>query len=514
MNKSPVKLITMTIAIALLILPTVQAADIVLSDACSLADAIKAANSDEAVGKCPAGDGTDTIRVTADIRLRAALPEISSAIVIEGEDFRISGAMEHRVFSVGPDGELSINNLHLLDGKAHDCRWLDGNEDLVVDEDSACGGAILNLGMIYISDAMLSDSTSESRGGGIYNSSVGNIVLSNSTLAANSSWRGGAIYNHGDLQISDSVFSDNTADEYGGAIENRGRLHIVNSSFSENSAKLGGAIENDRMLSIIDSYFSNNRSFPGYAGGAIYNADAGELRIIDSSFTGNSARGGEGGAIKNHRDGQATIQSSYFVGNTSEDGGAISNSHRSELNVANSSFRGNSAAKDRFGDGGAIVNSHSGDFTIVNSIVTGNSAGSGGGGIVIYSGEATLTHVTLTRNRAEMGGGLYVDDAPIVRLRNSIIAGNRGLGDCSGSIDTYSTNLIQDGSCNPTISADPLFDKLVRSDDGSPEYFPLQEGSPAIDAADSLFCPDTDIIGTPRPQGAGCDIGAYEMPTK
>ncbi len=36
-------------------------------------------------------------------------------------------------------------------------------------------------------------------------------------------------------------------------------------------------------------------------------------------------------------------------------------------------------------------------------------------------------------------------------------------------------------------------------------------GSPAIDAAPVAGCPGTDLAGTPRPQGVGCDIGAFEV---
>jgi uncharacterized protein (TIGR03382 family) len=38
----------------------------------------------------------------------------------------------------------------------------------------------------------------------------------------------------------------------------------------------------------------------------------------------------------------------------------------------------------------------------------------------------------------------------------------------------------------------------------------LRAGSPAIDAGDPTGAPAVDIVGTPRPQGAGYDIGAYE----
>ena len=40
----------------------------------------------------------------------------------------------------------------------------------------------------------------------------------------------------------------------------------------------------------------------------------------------------------------------------------------------------------------------------------------------------------------------------------------------------------------------------------------LVAGSPAVDAGTATDAPATDIVGTPRPQGAGYDIGAYELP--
>lgn len=39
----------------------------------------------------------------------------------------------------------------------------------------------------------------------------------------------------------------------------------------------------------------------------------------------------------------------------------------------------------------------------------------------------------------------------------------------------------------------------------------LKKESPALDAGSSESAPETDIAGTPRPQGAAVDIGAYEM---
>jgi hypothetical protein len=45
----------------------------------------------------------------------------------------------------------------------------------------------------------------------------------------------------------------------------------------------------------------------------------------------------------------------------------------------------------------------------------------------------------------------------------------------------------------------------------SPAGVPLA-GSPAIDGAPAAGCPADDLLGTSRPQGAGCDIGAVEVP--
>jgi parallel beta-helix repeat protein len=42
-------------------------------------------------------------------------------------------------------------------------------------------------------------------------------------------------------------------------------------------------------------------------------------------------------------------------------------------------------------------------------------------------------------------------------------------------------------------------------------HFELTSGSPAIDAGASLLDVPADIVGTPRPQGAAWDIGAYEF---
>jgi hypothetical protein len=122
--------------------------------------------------------------------------------------------------------------------------------------------------------------------------------------------------------------------------------------------------------------------------------------------------------------------------------------------------------------------------------------------------------VTLSNTTAS--GGLVNSCAggqAILALSNSIVAGQ-----CSGSFTSLGYNMIGNTSgCSFTpgpgdlVNVDPMLGPL--QDNGGPTLTQaLLPGSPAIDAG-SPACPppDTDQRGVPRPQGAACDIGAYEF---
>ena len=80
---------------------------------CTLSDALRAANADMERGECPAGDGADTITLTADITLEGELPRIISDITIDGAGFTISGDGEWRVFYVDLGGSLTLQNIQV-----------------------------------------------------------------------------------------------------------------------------------------------------------------------------------------------------------------------------------------------------------------------------------------------------------------------------------------------------------------------------------------------------------------
>jgi hypothetical protein len=205
-------------------------------------------------------------------------------------------------------------------------------------------------------------------------------------------------------------------------------------------------------------------------------------------------------------------------------GGAIYS--RLTLQLSNSTFVNNSAFSGGavYVDGGIFINPDS-SRTIINNTFVANNAnevnGQGGGlynnGSISNSpGEniLVLSNNTFSGNGAYQGGGMY--NFGSLSFRNNIFADSTSGGDCVsspivGGTITDSNNLIEDGvPCFSAsfISGDPLLGPLA--DNGGPTLtMAPQSGSPAIDAGTAV-CVSTDQRGVTRPQGAACEIGAYE----
>jgi hypothetical protein len=107
-----------------------------------------------------------------------------------------------------------------------------------------------------------------------------------------------------------------------------------------------------------------------------------------------------------------------------------------------------------------------------------------------------------------------------INLTNSIVANNQWIGCYLGwfggtpTLAADHNNVFTDDTCSPgtndVIVTAPLLDSLA--DNGGPTLtHALLAGSPAIDAGDDAVCPETDQRGVSRPQGAACDVGAYEL---
>jgi beta-glucanase (GH16 family) len=228
-----------------------------------------------------------------------------------------------------------------------------------------------------------------------------------------------------------------------------------------------------------------------------------------------------GAGIYNGTDAVLTLTDSTVADNTSvnQPGGGIYGFFGSDITITRSTVSGNES-----GDVAGGLRSL-GDATIVNSTFSGNvSTVWHGGGIFHTDGSLTVTNSTFAENVAPAGtaSGILVASfgAPAdATLTNNVLQGHDDAVACAiegggaATITSGGGNVISDGSCNPEAADQSSTDALLGplGDNGGPTLtHVLLEGSPAIDAAGADACPATDQRGIPRPQGSGCDAGAFE----
>ncbi len=207
-----------------------------------------------------------------------------------------------------------------------------------------------------------------------------------------------------------------------------------------------------------------------------------------------------------------TVENFIVENSISTNGGAIY-LENANLTLKRSTLRNNVAVNH-----GAGVFIDNGSATIINSTLSGNRAGADGGGIYAALNSAatvTLQNSTIAYNQAANGGGINRSNGTYT-LTNTIVANNTATTsgpDCSGTIATANYNIIKNmAGCTITsgdhnLNVDPLLDGNLT---GVMFVHRPMTGSPAIDAGASTGCPATDEVGTMRPQGAACDIGAVE----
>jgi chitodextrinase len=296
-------------------------------------------------------------------------------------------------------------------------------------------------------------------------SSAGGLTLNALTLsnglANNGAQGGGAIFSHGSLSVSASTFTGNsspsTSGTSGGAINSSGVLTVTTSTFTNNSGQEGGAVFNQKTATVTNSTFTNNHALI-YGGGALLNAA-----------------------------GTSTLVADTFVGNTGPGGGAIDND--AVVNVSDSTFYR-------------------------------NTGGSNGGGGVENFGTVAITQSTFSGNTSPYGANIFNYQGFTLSISMSILADGQIGGNCGGMgpIIDQGYNIDTGSACNFTGTNHSLSNtqpnlEALASNGGPTQTMALPPGSQAIDAIPTATpgCSGTkDQRGISRPQGAGCDIGAYE----
>ncbi len=227
----------------------------------------------------------------------------------------------------------------------------------------------------------------------------------------------------------------------------------------------GGAIYNSGHLSVFKSTIRENF---GREGGGIYNANT--MTLSDVTIDSNQDYFGLPGGAGIYNEGVATI---------------------TNTTISHNGFNPAQPADGIFNNG---------DLEMTNSTVSHN-AGCG----IDNEGELVLNHVTIAFNE-----GCAIASAGDLYTSNSIFAQPAGTGGCSNIIHPVFPNLDMDGTCGgltvpiAALELDPLADN-----GGATQTHALRAGSVAIDMV-VRECLPTDQRSVSRPQGAKCDVGAYE----
>jgi hypothetical protein len=160
-----------------------------------------------------------------------------------------------------------------------------GTMDLTgVDIGANTAGGGFNYLTMTISESVVHDNVMTPKAGGLWNVS-GTLNVVNTTLSGNqvTMWGGGLMNNmDATLTIVGSTISGNSADIQGAGIFNEGEVHITNSTISGNSAPEGAGIGNNGEMWLSSVTVSNNNP------DGISSINVGVTRLLNSIVAGNS----------------------------------------------------------------------------------------------------------------------------------------------------------------------------------------------------------------------------------
>ncbi|MBS64018.1 MAG: hypothetical protein CMN27_13870 [Salinisphaera sp.] len=482
---------------------------------CTLRDAIAAANQNEMVGACAAGDDmNDTIVFGSSVAgskitlAGTALPTIASGSTLtigmasdgdsdstnDSADVTIDANNQSRIFT--NQGNLTLNGLTLVNGMA----TTSGG-----DADARSGGAILNDdgGVLTVNGGAMNNNTADRAGGAIEEASGATaagddddsandnvrVTLNNVNFSGNNAGmnpgNGGALHvtGSGDIVVNGGTFNANIAEEGGALWNNGGTLTVSGASFTQNRAngteadmgggaifgQVGGA---NGTVVVSDSTFVSNMAGnsddneSSASGGAILAGDGTTLTISYSVFRMNTARRA-GGAIEVLAGSTTTLDNVTATGNDAGaspgNGGFLHVTGDGDIDVTGGLFARNTAV-----EGGAFWNNQ-GTMTldgvsIVNNEATGVDATQGGGGIYAEgndmgdSGTLTITASRIAMNRASgtsgSGGGILVSPNATANITDTRISGNTSQRAGGGIENAGGSVTLTEVTLGGTASAD------------------------------------------------------------
>lgn len=435
-----------------------NAADISLSNSCSLRDAIVAANSDTFTNGCVAGNGDDTIIMQTgsvvtltDVdpagALVAGLPVVSSNLTIQGNGSTITrdvAAPGFRFFTLASNVTFAMDSVTLTNGV--------GKGSAI----HADGATLVNL-----SNCVVSGHGPGSVNGVTEDSDIG-IHLENtnlelqSTIVTNNSGRNdvGVTVNNGSVIVIDSEISYNSASNAdAGLYVSYNSVDVRNSSVTNNTARTGGGLMAYGPSSFLvdQSNISNNSGIDAglyvYQGGS---DGALTATITDTNVNNNS---GSSSGLYIYAESE-TAQSMVTISSVTANNNRSPNSTGVELSgpmlsaevntldvISNYAGNGNAGIWIR---GGATVQMR--NLTLQNN-TNDTGASTTSTGIRISSSNLTLSDSNISNNAAilnssalSMTRSFRNPNGSVVQVINTQITGNAVSSSNSGERSSIRVN--------------------------------------------------------------------------
>jgi hypothetical protein len=300
------------------------------------------------------------------------------------------------------------------------------------------------------------------------------------------------------LTIDGVIITGGDTPDDGGGIDTSAPFELTNSTVSDNHADSdGGGVESAFGGTFTNVVVSGNTS--GGEGGGIDGSGGGAVvTVTDSLIEGNTSVAPGGGVYASGGGVVTTVTGSTFVGNTST-----------------GSVGGGLAA---FG-GGSVVE-------VDNSTFTENTAAHGGGLGTGGAGTQTLRHLTFLDNVATISGSELTDSfdanspgfSTIAMFGTILQSFDGAVCELNDPVSSEGHNIETGDSCGLADGTDQtgfdgdFFESLADNGGPTPTLLPAF-GNVVVDAIPVADCNPTvtvDQRGVPRPDGAGCDIGAVE----
>lgn len=289
------------------------------------------------------------------------------------------------------------------------------------------GGLHSGGGTVTYNGGMITNNVAAREGGGFWTN--GTATIDGTTISGNEGQGADATQGGGGIFIDPGAGS--------------AQLTVLNATITGNSATgtsgSGGGIFNEGgELTVTDTTISNNTA--NRAGGAIEDNSASGATVVtitNAVMDGNTAGSnpGNGGAIHvSGADGEMTISGSMFTNNIADrEGGALwAGGAGTVMNVSDSTLDNNEAKGPAADDGGGGLFINGGEFngsavTITNNSATGASGS--GGGIHNLAGTLTLGDASVVSNNiANRAGGGLEDAGAAVTIINDSTMNNNNVG--------------------------------------------------------------------------------------